>query len=1544
MQTSKVKDRLGKRERDLVAEIRTLKSRLARLERQQEPAFPDQPNINQSLRHSQERDRALLNAIPDTMYRFKRDGTIIDFKAIPENLLVPPDEVIGMNIMDAPVPDNVRQDVLDAVVKAIDTGELQEFECRLDMPDGLRIYENRYVRSGDDEAVAIVRDVTRRRRAEQQLRESDEKFRSTFADSSIPMALTDRDGRYVKVNRAMTKTFGYSEEELLTLKVSDLAYPGELAEETDTVQKLWSGDGEGIATEKRYVHRDGHAIWGHVTVSPVLDAGGQVRYLVGQMQDITQRKVTEEALRENETKFRTLFENMAQGAFFQFPDGRITEANQAALDILGLSLEQLQGRSSLDPRWCVVHEDGSDYPGEAHPSWVALNTGKAVRNVIAGIFNPQKEDYAWVSINVIPQFHEGKKEPYRVFVTLHDISMLKQAKEEFQAARDELKLIFDMNPDMICTGSPDGFFTRVNPAFAKVLGYSEQELLSIPYAQLIHPDDLEPTKREIEKQVKGQHTLNFINRYRHKCGSYRILEWQATPTENNVLYAAARDITDRVQAEERLAASEEKFRQIAETIREVFWVGSDDWKEIHYISPAYEEIWGRSCQSLYDRPLSWLEAVHEEDREGILAMIEEKSGDALRDPAFPEFRIVRPDGSVHWILARAYPVPDEKGRTGRVVGIAEEITKRKKATEDLQLSEKRFRGYFELGLIGMAVTSPEKNWMQFNKRLCDILGYSRKELSQMTWVELTHPDDLAADVAKFDRIMREEIDAYRMEKRFIRKDGRIVFVEISVRCVRQPNGQVDHFVAMVQDVTGRKQVEETLKTQQYYLEKAQEIGCIGTWELNLGENVLVWTDENYRIFGVPLGTALDYEIFLNCVHPEDRAYVHERWNAALNHEPYDIEHRLIVDGKTKWVREKADVEFDEQGNAVKAIGVTQDITAGKRAVQDLQEQHTIFNLLVEQTLAGYWDWRIPENTEYMSPTFKEMFGYEDHELANVPETWQTLIFPEDLPGVLELFQRHADSRGTVPFYNEVRYRHKDGSAIWVICTGQVIEWGQQDEPLRMIGCHVDITPRKRAEEALRRSETKFRALFEQAGGYCMILDPTPSDGVPVIVDANRAACLAHGYKREEFIGRPVADIDDEDGKRLVRERTIEIMTGKAFYVENTHVRKDGTSFPVAVNAKRIDMGGGPPLVLTTEYDISDRKQAEDALKKSEEKYRRFYEDAPLGYQSLDASGNFLDVNGEWLRVLGYSKEEVLGRFFGDFVAPECLETFSNNFPRFKAGGATRGTEFDMVRKDGSRVTVAFDGNVEYDQEGHFKRTHCIMHDISERKKAERELLENQSQLKSLASELVLAEEQERKRLAVHLHDDVCQNLAYAKMKLQMLGAALEDETQLDDMTEVGDTLTRLMREVRTLTFELSTPVLTEFGLATAISHWLDEQIQGKHDITVAFVDDGQPKPLGEDVQALLFRSVRELLANVVKHSQAQCVTVSMGLEEDQILVCLEDNGIGFAPDEVVVGKATGGFGLFSIRERLSHMGGSLEIDSSPGQGCRSVLKAPLAQS
>ena len=231
---------------------------------------------------------------------------------------------------------------------------------------------------------------------------------------------------------------------------------------------------------------------------------------------------------------------------------------------------------------------------------------------------------------------------------------------------------------------------------------------------------------------------------------------------------------------------------------------------------------------------------------------------------------------------------------------------------------------------------------------------------------------------------------------------------------------------------------------------------------------------------------------------------------------------------------------------------------------------------------------------------------------------------------------------------------------------------------------------------------------------------------------------------------------------------------------------------------------------------------------------------------------------------------------------------------------------------------------------------------AERKRAEKRAREYQAQLKSLASELTLAEEHERHRLATDLHDQISQSLVISKIKLEALrksGYGRKLDKALDDVcNSIGQTIQR----TRTLTFDLSSPVLYELGFEMAVSEWLTSQIQQKHGITVEFETDGEAKPLDDDIRTLLFRDVRELLINVVEHARAHKVKVSINRLGEQISITVEDNGVGFDPAEVLsMAARKGEFGLFSIRERLEWLGGHLEIESKPGCGCKVTMMAPL---
>ena len=263
------------------------------------------------------------------------------------------------------------------------------------------------------------------------------------------------------------------------------------------------------------------------------------------------------------------------------------------------------------------------------------------------------------------------------------------------------------------------------------------------------------------------------------------------------------------------------------------------------------------------------------------------------------------------------------------------------------------------------------------------------------------------------------------------------------------------------------------------------------------------------------------------VAPEDLAAVDQAVRDGVrSRRPFALDYRIRdAAGGVRWVHESGRCAYSHDGRPTHLDGVILDITARKRAERVAEEQRMVVELILEQTLSGYWDWDIAGGREFLSPAFKKMFGYEDWELPNSPQAWQRLVLPEDLPPVLDTFQNHFATRGKSPMSCQVRYRHKDGRIVWVLCAGQVISWDDRGNPLRMVGCHVDITDRKRgggggggAEEALRESEGRFRGMAEQ-----MVDVLFTTDHAGVVTYLSPSSARVFGWTAEEMTGRPFAD-------------------------------------------------------------------------------------------------------------------------------------------------------------------------------------------------------------------------------------------------------------------------------------------------------------------------------------------------------------------------------------------------------------------------------------
>lgn len=268
-------------------------------------------------------------------------------------------------------------------------------------------------------------------------------------------------------------------------------------------------------------------------------------------------------------------------------------------------------------------------------------------------------------------------------------------------------------------------------------------------------------------------------------------------------------------------------------------------------------------------------------------------------------------------------------------------------------------------------------------------------------------------------------------------------------------------------------------------------------------------------------------------------------------------------------------------------------------------------------------------------------------------------------------------------------------------------------------------------------------------------------------------------------------------------------------------------------------------------------------------------------------------------------------------------------------------EYRMLTRDGRTIWVSDEAVPEYDEEGEVRFIRGLALDVSERHQAEEVLFAYQGQLRSLASQLSMAEEQERRRIALQLHDSIGQKLAILRIKLETLMSDVSKQDLSDQVAVLHEILQQIIQETRSMTYRISSPLLYELGLEAALE-WLAEDVEKQYDLFCVFSSDNEPKPLSDEVRGLLFQAVNELLLNVIKHAKVNTCRIELYREGNFVEVSVEDDGVGFEVGQIVPHWCKqGGYGLFSIRERLTGIGGSFKLQSEPGQGTRVTLVAPL---
>jgi PAS domain S-box-containing protein len=586
-------------------------------------------------------------------------------------------------------------------------------------------------------------------------------------------------------------------------------------------------------------------------------------------------------------------------------------------------------------------------------------------------------------------------------------------------------------------------------------------------------------------------------------------------------------------------------------------------------------------------------------------------------------------------------------------------------------------------------------------------------------------------------------------------------------------------------------------------------------------------------------------------------------------------------------------------------------------------------LVSSRTLA--WDWDIKSGREHLFGDLKTILGIEaDGYDAHIDDV-RSSIHPDDIEAATNAMVGARDSRA--PYSAEFRILWPDGTVKWLKATGQFY-YSADGQPQRMLGMATDITERKRVEQALRQREKELLEAQRVAHVGSWMWDPE-TDNINWSEESYRIAGRDPGLPPLTF--RQLRQLCTPHSWELL-QRTVEeaLQSGTPYELDLELLRPGGTKKWIRTRGEaQRDSTGRIALLRGTVQDITERKNAEEALRESEARFRNVFQDAGVGMIIASLDGCFLAVNRTFCEYLGYTEEEMIRMTVEEVTQPEDWPLFSAKLEEAIATG-TSFQRFEKRCRHKSGCTVYTESSALLIKSPDGKPQYFVgeVLTVTERKMAEQSLADANRRL-------IDAQEEERARIARDLHDDINQRLALLAVELQSLKQyPPRSETELQQkIDEASKQIEDLSTDIQTLAHGLHPPKLELLGLSAAAAS-LCREVSDRQKVKIEFRSQDVPNDLSTEHSLCLFRVLQEALQNAIKHSGSRNLQVSFTGRTSEIELTVCDSGVGFDPEEAM--KKGRGLGLTSIRERLKLVNGILSIDSQPQRGTTIHALVPLS--
>ncbi|MBN2590207.1 MAG: PAS domain S-box protein [Sedimentisphaerales bacterium] len=1085
--------------------------------------------------------------------------------------------------------------------------------------------------------------------------------------------------------------------------------------------------------------------------------------------------------------------------------------------------------------------------------------------------------------------------------------------------------------DVVVLTDIQGNILKINKAGESFLGVSSEKIIGKLCCKLFHGSKKHISDCPMQKMLQtGQRSNSEHCLSGEKWISITVEPIKDEKGEIKNAVHIIRDITQQKQLEKTLKDSEEKFKSIFENATDAITY-LDCRGKILDVNKQVVNLRNGSKEEVINRHFSNINVLSLKDIPKYLKLFKSV---LTGEKATVTVEVYNKKREKRFLECSATLIKYDSG-PARIMVISRDITDRKITENMLRESEQRLRSIIDHSIEMFYIHDTSHQLTYVSPQCKDILDYTPEEM-MVKWTDLV--TDNPINIKGFE-LTQKAIKTGKRQKSYLleirRKDGKCRIVEIDESPLKDNKGKVVGITGALRDITEHKHVADAFRESEEKFKNLAEQSPNMIF-INKKGKVVYTNKRSSEILGYERDEFYSDDFnFLGLIAPESIEKITNAFTRHLNEQEIEPYEYALITKEGQRIEAIITTKLIDYEGSKSILGIITDITERKKVENSLRKSEEKWRLLYENLPGGSF----VVNKDYIIEDVNDILciltGFKREELVGQSCGIICPKGPHKCP-IFDLGKIRIDN-------DETAVKTKDGQLVPILKSARKIPF---DDKEVIVESFQDITERKKADEELKNSEARYHSLFNNANDSIFIMD------FDKIIECNNKTLEIFRCSSDRIIGKkpydpfsPKFQPDGHSSKEKAIEKINLALNGQSQFFEWYHLRYDGTPFYAEISLSPIELIG-KTYIQALVRDISERKKAEESLQKSEYNLLEAQRIAHIGSWALQLDTGVVTCSDEMLRIWGYDTkkrsvkyEEILER-----IHYEDRDRVRKAIYRAMTNETGYESVFRLVLPDQSERIIYGLGHVEKDSEG----KPCFIlgtgQDITERKKAEENILKYQKQLKSLASQLTLSEEKERHRIATELHDHISQYLAVSMMKLDELLNVSDSEEKRKIIEQINEWLQYAMEESHTLTFDLSSPVLHELGFERAVAAWLEDEVQGKHQIKTEFKSDGLLKPLDEDICVLLFRSVREILFNVIKHAQANKVKVFVRVIDNNIKIQVEDDGVGFKPDEVAANAfVQSKFGLFSIQERLEHFGGNIEIDSNPGGGCRITLIAPLKE-